>query len=92
MNPNYKPKTQRSKIVAELSDALPLAPAKPARPDFREASNFPAAKRPKEPKWENLTLDELKNWLEEAKRHQATAEPFGVGAGGMSRKEASPSR
>jgi len=74
MNSNYMPKTRRSKIVAELSDALPLAPVKPARPDFRETSNHPSAKSTRQPKWENLTLDELKTWLEEAKRQQAAAE------------------
>jgi hypothetical protein len=74
MNPNCIPKTLRSKIVTELPGTLPLAPSKPARTDFREASNLPPAKRTKEPKWENLTLDELKTWLEEAKRQQAGAE------------------
>jgi hypothetical protein len=32
------------------------------------------ASRTKEPKWENLTLDELKAWLEEAKREQGIAD------------------
>ena len=70
MNPNYAPKARQSKIVAELPADLALPLPKAARADLRDASN----EHPREPQWENLTLDELKSSLEEAKRQQAAAE------------------
>ena len=70
MNPNYAPKTRHSKIVTELLETSALPLPKAARAHLRDASK----KHPQEPKWENLTLDELKSWLEEAKRQPAAAE------------------
>ena len=70
MNPNYAPKTRHSKIVAELPEDLALPLWKASRAGFRDAWK----KHPQEPKWANLTLDELKSWLEEAKRQQAATE------------------
>ena len=70
MNPNYAPKSRRGKIVTELLETTALPLPKAPRANLRDASEM----RSGEPKWENLTLDELKSWLEEAKRQQAAAE------------------
>jgi hypothetical protein len=61
--------TRNWTLVAELAENPSPAPhsATPRPPD----PTAPSGKKPKpqdDPKWKNMTLDEMKTWLEEARR------------------------
>ena len=60
------------RLVAEIAEnpAPPMPETARTRPQ-QPREPKPPAKEP--PKWRNLTLDELKAWLAEAKRQEAMA-------------------
>jgi hypothetical protein len=72
-----KASTPRGKRSASKRLAVVQVRGEPSKTTAQtEPQNPSQAKRErkKEPEWRNLTLDELKSWLEAAKREQAGAE------------------
>jgi hypothetical protein len=56
-------------IIEDSAEHPPRSQPPSAQTDAQDTSRR-ARVKPEEPKWENLTLDELKEWLAEAKREQ----------------------
>jgi len=62
---------------ARTVEECPEIQSPPRRPTAQTESQNPSQptrEKKKEPEWRNLTLDELKSWLEAAKRQQGIAE------------------
>ena len=65
--------SSRWKTIDRIVEPPPPPQAKPAQREGDVAGASAPEKKPTPPKWRNLTLDELRAWLEEAKRRQRIA-------------------